>query len=356
MLKVVFGRDGAIVPARLSDHKVTGVTSQSFPMILKAPGDATDGAMLVDVTPDEMHRLDYYEATHAYDPHPVTATVEGTDIATLVYVPRAALHSNGAPWDLAGWADRWGPVVAEAAEEVMADFGSVAPEETGRRYPQMLMRAASRLRAAADPAPMTLRHDGKADTIHTSAMRRPYSGYFGVVEHDLRFPRFDGGESEDVTRAGFMMADTVTVVPYDPVRDRVLVIEQFRYGAFVRGDPRPWMLEPVAGRIDPGEAPEDAVRRECVEEAGLTLGALHLMSGHYPSPAAVSEYLYTYIGLAELPDEAAGLGGLADEHEDIRAHVIPFDRLMALVESGEAATGPLVLSAYWLAHNRRKLA
>jgi nudix-type nucleoside diphosphatase (YffH/AdpP family) len=167
--------------------------------------------------------------------------------------------------------------------------------------------------------------------------------------------RFDGGETPLLNRAVFVSGDAATVLPYDLVRDRVMLIEQFRPGPLARGDTQPWLLEPIAGRIDAGETPAEAVRREAEEEAGLHLGALHSCGNYYPSPGAKTEYLYSFIGIADLPDEAAGLGGLPGEGEDIRSHVISFDALMALVGSGEAATGPLLISAWWLAANRDRL-
>jgi len=122
-----------------------------------------------------------------------------------------------------------------------------------------------------------------------------------------------------------------------------------------RGDANPWSLEPIAGRIDPAESPEAAARRETREEAGLELAALLAIGAHYPSPGAVTEFLFSYIGLAELTAAEEGVRGLSSEAEDIRAHVIPFDRLMALVDSGEVQNGPLLLSAHWLARHRDRL-
>ncbi|MBN8194773.1 ADP-ribose diphosphatase, partial [Bacillus sp. NTK074B] len=84
--------------------------------------------------------------------------------------------------------------------------------------------------------------------------------FFAVIEDRLRHRRFGGGMSETVLRAAFLMSDAVTVLPYDPVRDRVMVGEQFRAGPFARGDRNPWSIEAIAGRIDAGEAPETAAR------------------------------------------------------------------------------------------------
>ena len=185
--------------------------------------------------------------------------------------------------------------------------------------------------------------------------RQPYARFFAVEEYDLRFRRFDGSLSDSVNRAAFVMGDAVTVLPYDPVRDRVLLVEQFRAGPFVRGDAECWSLEAIAGRIDPGEAPEDAARREAVEEAGLSLGALERVASYYPTPGAVTEYIYSYVALVDLPEGAAGVFGVEGEAEDIRGHLVGFDRLMALVASGEVNNAPLVMTALWLQRERGRL-
>jgi len=151
-----------------------------------------------------------------------------------------------------------------------------------------------------------------------------------------------------VLRAAFVSGDAVTVLPYDPKRDRVLVIEQFRVGPFARGDGQPWLLEAITGRIDPGETPEEAGRREAMEEAGLVLQALLPVAQYYSSPGAKSEFLHSFVALCDLPDDAAGVFGVRGEAEDIRGHLIGLDALMALVASGEVNVGPLVLTALWL--------
>ncbi|MDP2740185.1 MAG: NUDIX hydrolase [Pseudorhodobacter sp.] len=115
------------------------------------------------------------------------------------------------------------------------------------------------------------------------------------------------------------------------------------------------MLEAIAGRIDPGEDPTDCARREALEEAGLTLGALLAVANYYPSPGTMTEYLYSYVALCDLPDGVAGTFGLASEAEDIRGHLLPYDDFMALVASGEVNNAPLLLSALWLARARDRL-
>jgi len=133
------------------------------------------------------------------------------------------------------------------------------------------------------------------------------------------------------------------------------LIEQFRTGPLARGDQNPWQLEAIAGRVDAGETPAEAAVREAGEEAGIVLEHLLEAPNFYPSPGAKSEYIYCFIGLADLPDGAARPGGMEEEGEDIRPHLVSFDVLMALVDSGEADNGPLIVLALWLARQRAAL-
>ena len=221
------------------------------------------------------------------------------------------------------------------------------------RLGSMAVRAASRARAGA--APVALRHDAAPGDVVVARMRLPYGHFFAIEEYDVAWRRFDGTMSETVTRAAFVSGDAVTVLPYDPVRDRVLVVEQFRAGPMARGDAQAWQLEAIAGRVDPGETPEQAARREAEEEAGLRLDLLEEVARCYPSPGALSEFLYNYVALTDLPDGAAGVFGVAQEAEDIRGHVISFDRLMELVATGEVQNAPLIMTALWLQRERVRL-
>ena len=241
--------------------------------------------------------------------------------------------------------------ILATARDVMALFGVKSGAEVRARAAAMAVRGAARVRAA-QPGPVTLRRNAGAADIAVQDRREPYARFFAVEEYDLRHRRFDGTISAHVTRAVFISGDAVTVLPYDPVRDRVLLIEQVRAGPFARGDVQPWQLEAIAGRIDQGETPQDAARREAVEEAGLHLDALLEVAQYYPSPGICAEYLYSYLAITDLPDDAAGVFGLATEAEDIRGHLVSFDAFMALVASGEIANAPLILTAFWLAANR----
>lgn len=356
LLRIVVGPEAdAGVKARLPGHAVYRVKDQDFPMIAEAPGAVAEGLFLPDISDAAKARMDFYEAGFDFDRRPVEVeTAQGSRSAT-VFFPASGHWQAGPAWSLADWARSWGRVAERAADEIMERFGQDDAAAIARFRPQIWQRAASQVRAQADRPAIGVRIGFRDTDVKTTSTTRPYNKYFMLEERQVQFRLFKGGFSEPVARAAFASGDAVTVLPYDPVRDRVLLIEQFRFGAYVRGDTAPWSLEPIAGRIDAGEAPEDSARRESMEESRLALISLEPVARYYPSPGAVSEYLFSYIGIADLPDSAGGVGGLDSESEDIRSVVLPFDELMGLLDSGEAENGPLILSALWLAANRDRL-
>lgn len=315
------------------------------------PGGNVQGLLMASPSDAAWARLSFYADALGLVRRSVrvgSATGGQQDAECFATAPTA-----GTEWNSADWQARHADLAIETALAVMSGHGQTSPSAIYARLGPIMVRAASRLRARAAQAPSHVRRaPGEIDLIKH---RQPYAHFFSVEEFDLRFPRFDGTTSPVITRATFVSADAVTVLPYDPLRDRVLLVEQFRAGPYGRGDSNPWQLEAIAGRIDPGESPEDCARREAVEEAGLTLGPLIPVANFYPSPGAKTEFIYAYVALTDLPDGAAGVFGVEDEAEDIRGHLIDFSGLMDLVASGEVQNGPLLVTTLWLQRERSRL-
>ncbi|SCY57348.1 NUDIX domain-containing protein [Paracoccus tibetensis] len=240
-------------------------------------------------------------------------------------------------------------LAAEIARQILKAPAGLPAAELAGRLPMIGTWAASRLRAAAGAASggeIVRRRAADEVELHDDA--EPFTGYFALRRPILRHSRHDGGCSPRLSREVFMMGDAVVVLPWDPRRDRVLLIEQFRAAPLLRADPQPWMLEAVAGRVDAGETPEEAANREAREEADLALSRLIPVLGTYPSPGAVGEFHYHYVGIADLPDGTGGIHGLAEEAEDIRGHLLPRHRLEEMVLAGQIPNGPLAMIVLWL--------
>ena len=187
------------------------------------------------------------------------------------------------------------------------------------------------------------------------AKRVVYKGFFSVEEHDLSYRKFNNQQSSILTRSALISSDAVIVLPYDPVNDRILLIEQFRAGPYVKGDENPWVLEPIAGLIDEGETPESAGIREAEEEAHLEIKRLELVARSYPSPGISTEFFHQYIGIVELLDSSNLIAGLSSENEDIRSHIFEYEQFFEMIESGKVNVGPLILLGLWLSKNRTRL-
>jgi len=351
LVRVVMGHVVTAEPAVLPDHAVHWAQDGAFPVLVVRAGSSVQGVVLRDLTAQDVARLDWYVGGFGAGGRDMVVRVGAEEVAARVYGAKAA---PGAVWDLSEWRRRFGAAAVAAAGDVMALMGTCDARTVASRNGQMLMRGAGRVRAALT-APVAVRFAAGPDDVVVEAHRQPYARFFAVEEYDLSFRRFDGLRSPVVTRAVFISGDAVTVLPYDPVRDRVLVIEQFRAGPWGRGDPQPWLIEAIAGRIDAGETPEEAAKREAAEEAGLTLDALLPVAQYYPTPGAFNEYLYSYVALTDLPDGIEGVFGLEGEAEDIRGHLIGFDDFIGLVASGEIANAPLILTALWLQRERGRL-
>ena len=180
-----------------------------------------------------------------------------------------------------------------------------------------------------------------------------YRGFFNLTQFRLRHTLFAGGWSEPLTRELFHRGRCVAVVPYDPATDRVILIEQFRIGA-VGDKPSPWLVEIVAGAVEPGESPEAVAYREAEEEAGCLLHALHRIGEFYATPGGCSEKVTVFCGLAEWTD-GDGVFGLAEEGEDIRALSVSLDEALAWLENGVIDSASPALALQWLALNRDRL-
>lgn len=317
-------------------------------MIEARKGALAEGILVRDITPDQIARLNFYEGSFAYDLRDVLLA-SGT--AAQVYFPQEGQWQGDGPWELAKWQDAWGDMTCHAAQEVMGYYGRRTAEEVAAMFPVIRVRAWSRVlaeRTVGDA--MTTK--GQVEVHKTT---RCYSNFYAIDEIQLRHSTFDGGWSPQIERGVFYAADAALVLPYDPVRDRVMVIEQFRIGPFARGDQNYWQLEPIAGRLDPGESPETAARREALEEAGLHIGALEKVGETYSSPGNSTEFYYTFVGIADLPDDITGTHGLPEEGEDIRSLLMSFEEFMALCDTQGAANTPLVMAGYWLARHRPRL-
>jgi ADP-ribose pyrophosphatase len=193
----------------------------------------------------------------------------------------------------------------------------------------------------------------RAQNVEVVEKTTPYEGYSRIDVYRLRHKRFDGGWTEVMSRELFERGPAAVVLPYDPARDTVVLIEQFRIGAYAAGL-APWLIEPVAGIIERGETPEEVVRREAIEEAGCEITDLEPIGPVLSSPGICSEVLHLYCGRVDSAS-VGGIHGLEHEHEDIRAFTLPLDTALERLARGEYIKAITVMTLQWLALNRERL-
>jgi ADP-ribose pyrophosphatase len=180
-----------------------------------------------------------------------------------------------------------------------------------------------------------------------------YSGFMRMEKIQLRHQLFSGGWSPELKRECLERGHAVAVLPYDPQRDQVVLIEQFRIGA-VESTRNPWLLEIVAGMIGPSESKLEVVRREAREEAGCQLLDVVPICEYLVSPGGSSETISLYCGRVDA-SQVSGIHGLAEEHEDIRVHVLPLEKALALLRNNGIVSATPIIALQWLALNRDAL-
>ena len=193
----------------------------------------------------------------------------------------------------------------------------------------------------------------RATSVELIERETPYQGYFRIDRYVLRHTLFAGGVSEPLTREVFERGHAAAVLPYDPVRDEVVLIEQFRIGAYAAGRD-PWLVEIVAGIVEDGESPRDVALRELGEEAGQTADLVEPIGEVMLSPGGTSETIALFCARTDASG-AEGIHGLADEHEDIRVTALPFADALAAVDGGDIVSAPAIIALQWLALNRDRL-
>ena len=197
-----------------------------------------------------------------------------------------------------------------------------------------------------DAGPDALRHE----TVELIRSEVAFQGYFKVVRLFLRHGLYQGGQSGVISREVFERGQAGAVLPYDPGRDEVVLIRQFRAGCFAAGR-HPWTWETVAGMIEAGESAEIMVRREAVEEASLLVTDLLPIRSMMLTPGACSEACQLFLGRTDT-SKAGGIHGLASEGENILVKVLPFREAYAMMERGEIDNAVGIVAMQWLALHR----
>ena len=202
---------------------------------------------------------------------------------------------------------------------------------------------------------MTTNGFTRARDVEIVEQRAVYQGFSRLEIVRLRHRLFAGGISVIIQRELLMKPEAVGVLIYDPKRDEVLMIEQFRVGAL--SESNPWQLEIVAGlvdSVDEDETLEAVVCREALEEAGVELRQVQKLMSYFMSPGGSNEKFTLFVAEADLSN-AGGLHGLPEEGEDIRVAVLKSDEAFQALMDGRVSNAPALIALQWLMLNKQHL-
>ncbi len=179
-----------------------------------------------------------------------------------------------------------------------------------------------------------------------------FHGFFKMVKYTFSHRLFAGGWSQSLEREMFDRGHASALLPYDPVTDEVIIIEQIRVGALEHTSP--WQFEIIAGMNGDGENPIEVVQREAKEEAGVDVTNIESICRYYPSSGGCSEILDVFIGQVDAMT-ASGIHGLADENEDILVHVMSREKAYQMMSDGTIENGASIIALLWLELHYKEL-
>ncbi len=180
-----------------------------------------------------------------------------------------------------------------------------------------------------------------------------FQGFFQLSELRITHQLFAGGESPLLRRELLEKGDAVALLPYDPARDELVLVEQFRIGAL--DDPSgPWLIEIIAGYQEPHESPESVAVREAMEEAGCHITQLQFIHRYYSTPGGSSEQIHLYFGLTDT-STLGGIHGLEEEGEDIKVRVVSSKTAFEWLDQGKIDSAMPTIALQWFRLHREEI-
>ena len=192
-----------------------------------------------------------------------------------------------------------------------------------------------------------------AKDVHIQEETTLHSGFLELRQYAITHKLFNGSTSPVLSRETLVRPPSVAVILFDPSRQEVVLVEQFRMGPYLDNDD-PWLLEVVAGMSEPGETLDAVARREVTEETGYQVATLLPVADVYVSPGASNEKLKLFCGLVDA-SKAGGTFGVTDEGEDIKVHVLPLHEAYGMVTDGRINNAPAVIALQWLKLHHHEL-
>jgi nudix-type nucleoside diphosphatase (YffH/AdpP family) len=187
-----------------------------------------------------------------------------------------------------------------------------------------------------------------SDRIRVKNVRLLSDNHYILKATTFEWRRADG-EWQTQHRESYDRGNAATLLPYNLKQRTVVLVQQFRYPAYVNGYDD-LMIEAAAGLLD-NESPEIRVRAEVEEETGYRLGEIKKIFEAFMSPGSVTEKLHFFVGEYEPKMKIGGGGGLADEGEDIEVLELPIDQTLAMIGDGRIVDAKTIMLLQYAALN-----
>ena len=172
-----------------------------------------------------------------------------------------------------------------------------------------------------------------------------YSGFFQFNKLEFVHQKHDGSWTKNVEREVFGGAHVSTLLPYDPVKKEIVLIQQFRAGVISRYD-EDYLYEIVAGIIDGNESPEETAKRECFEETGCIVNKIIPIQGYFPAPGSSESYYHLFLGEIDAFD-GERIKGLENENENILVKSYKVEEVRNMLRRGEIKNGLTLIALQW---------
>ena len=172
-----------------------------------------------------------------------------------------------------------------------------------------------------------------------------YDGFFKMHEVTLKYQKYDGSWTNNIKRELFGGAQVSAVLPYDPIKKEIVLIQQFRPGTISKNFDH-YLNEIVAGIIDKGEDPESAAVRECLEETGCRVKKLIPIQGYFPAPGSSESFYYLYLGEIET-FKGSRIMGMENENEDIFVKSYKIEDVKEKMKNGKFLNGLTLIALQW---------
>ncbi len=172
-----------------------------------------------------------------------------------------------------------------------------------------------------------------------------HDGFFKMNELTLSYRKYDGTWSKEIKRELFGGAEVAAVLPFDPIKKEIVLIQQFRPGTISKEGSN-YLNEVVAGIVDEGESPQNAAIRECYEETGCKIKKIQPIQGYFPAPGSSESYYHLFVGEVNSPTKTI-IRGLENENEDILVKSYSFDNIKKKLNNGEIINGITLVALQW---------